>query len=479
MAACSTASEQISPGPEPESIYHNMLDSPTVLAFQSSDALADHDTPQTMATVIYNTTSDPITTILSQKKWSRLHRALILLVAMLVLGGGTAYATYLSPFPTHTPVSSLAQTTTKRAELASLLCNASEIVKQLTDTAAAPTAAAFAKIQHTYARAPAMSIDSNAHYCVGLNTSRGLVVLELDPSLAPDTVNNFVFLAQHHFYDGMEFHRVVPGFIIQTGSPGGDGTDGPGYSFNDEPVKGEYTQGCVAMANRGPNTNGSQFFICTADDSSLLRKQYNLFGHVVLGMDVAQKIQGPGDTSTSKNIVPDRLNYVTVVPVNTGPHATATTISNMCFLDSSGPRIPAVYEGNATPTSGPTTAPKIYGTPVTLQDGLQYVDMKDGSGTAVQSSNTITANYTGWLASTCQKFGSTYDAHIGQAARPFTSGLNQKQLIKGWAEGLIGMKAGGIRRLYIPAALAYGAQAVGSIPANSDLIFDIQLVSIK
>src|SRR5437588_6296343 len=187
------------------------------------------------------------------------------------------------------------------------------LVKQVTDTAPAPSAADFQKITHTYSQPPAMSINTSKIYCAGINTNRGLIVLELDPRLAPKTVNNFVFLEQHHFYDGLKFHRVVPKFIIQSGDPLGTGSGGPGYKFNDEPVLANYTVGCLAMANSGPNTNGSQFFICTADDTKALQKSYNLFGHVVKGMDVVLKIQGPGDTSSSKNIKPDVIDHVIVV----------------------------------------------------------------------------------------------------------------------------------------------------------------------
>ncbi len=194
-------------------------------------------------------------------------------------------------------------------------CAASSIVSELTDKSAAPTAAEIAKIQHTYSKAPAMTIDVHKFYCVGINTNRGLIVLELDPQYAPVTVNNFVYLAENHFYDGLVFHRVVPGFVIQGGDPTAKGSGGPGYAFKDEPVRGKYTKGCVAMANSGPNTNGSQFFICTADDASL-SKSYNLFGRVVLGMDVALKIQGPNpDDAKTKNIKPDVMDHVTVVPV--------------------------------------------------------------------------------------------------------------------------------------------------------------------
>ena len=127
-------------------------------------------------------------------------------------------------------------------------------------------------------------------------------------------MNNFVFLANDHFYDGLKFHRVVAGFVIQGGDPLGTGSGGPGYKFNDEPVLGEYTAGAVAMANSGPNTNGSQFFICTANDTTKLQKSYNLFGHVVQGMDVVLKIQGPDPAAPkTKNIKPDVMNHVIVV----------------------------------------------------------------------------------------------------------------------------------------------------------------------
>lgn len=188
-----------------------------------------------------------------------------------------------------------------------------KLVKQLTDTAPAPTPAQFKQIQHTYSKPPPMTINTRAIYCAGINTNRGLIVVELDPVLAPVTVNNFVFLAVRHFYDGDVFHRVVPGFIIQSGDPTGTGTGGPGYHFNDEPVLANYTEGCIAMANSGPNTNGSQFFICTANDTSKLTKSYNLFGHVVLGMNVAKEIQGPGDTPQSKSIKPDYITHVIVL----------------------------------------------------------------------------------------------------------------------------------------------------------------------
>ena len=141
------------------------------------------------------------------------------------------------------------------------------------------------------AQPPPMQIDTSKIFQVTLETDRGPIVMELDPSLAPNTVNNFVSLARDGYYDGLTFHRVVPEFVIQGGDPEGSGRGGPGYKFADEPVKGEYTLGAVAMANAGPDTNGSQFFICIDDCRPKLQKLYNLFGYVIDGMDVAQSIQ--------------------------------------------------------------------------------------------------------------------------------------------------------------------------------------------
>jgi cyclophilin family peptidyl-prolyl cis-trans isomerase len=151
------------------------------------------------------------------------------------------------------------------------------------------------------AQPPAMQIDENTIYQVSIETNRGTITMELDPQLAPNSVNHFVALARNGFYDGLTFHRVVPEFVIQGGDPEGTGRGGPGYKWNDEPVKGEYTLGAVAMANAGPNTNGSQFFICIDDCRRKLSKDYNLFGYVIDGIDVAQSVQ-QGDVMTSVTV---------------------------------------------------------------------------------------------------------------------------------------------------------------------------------
>jgi cyclophilin family peptidyl-prolyl cis-trans isomerase len=135
---------------------------------------------------------------------------------------------------------------------------------------------------------PEMAIDTDTIYRATITTERGTIVADLDPRIAPITVNNFVGLARQGYYDGLTFHRVEPGFVIQGGCPEGSGRGGPGYKFQDEPVQGNYREGAVAMANAGPDTNGSQFFICLNDLTGRLPKQYNLFGHVVSGLDVVQ-----------------------------------------------------------------------------------------------------------------------------------------------------------------------------------------------
>jgi cyclophilin family peptidyl-prolyl cis-trans isomerase len=151
------------------------------------------------------------------------------------------------------------------------------------------------------AQPPAFEIDIDRHYEVTIETPKGRMVLDLDPALAPNTVNHFVVNARNGFYDGLTFHRVVPGFVIQGGDPEGTGRGGPGYRFPDEPVRGEYTLGAVAMANAGPDTNGSQFFICIEDCRQSLQPLYNLFGYVTEGIEVAQAVQ-VGDTMTTVSV---------------------------------------------------------------------------------------------------------------------------------------------------------------------------------
>jgi peptidylprolyl isomerase len=145
---------------------------------------------------------------------------------------------------------------------------------------------------------PPMVIDPRVRYRATIETSKGTIVAELDPLGAPVTVNSFVFLARWHYFDGIAFHRIIPGFVIQGGDPEGTGRGGPGYRLPDElPKPGRYQIGSLAMANAGPDTNGSQFFIVSGANGVKLPPQYSLFGSVVRGGEVVQAIDAVGTPS--------------------------------------------------------------------------------------------------------------------------------------------------------------------------------------
>ena len=143
----------------------------------------------------------------------------------------------------------------------------------------------------TFTEPPPMTIDANKKYTAVIETSCGKITLDLDAKAAPKTVNNFVFLAGKKFFDGIIFHRVVKDFVIQSGSPDGTGSGGPGYKFEDELPQDGYKLGSLAMANSGPATNGSQFFIVTGQNGTTLPNNYSRFGMVTGGLEVAQKLE--------------------------------------------------------------------------------------------------------------------------------------------------------------------------------------------
>jgi cyclophilin family peptidyl-prolyl cis-trans isomerase len=145
----------------------------------------------------------------------------------------------------------------------------------------------------SWSKPPEMQIDTAKKYTATIDTTLGSFKIELFPQETPKTVNNFVFLAREGYYDGVRFHRIIKTFMVQTGDPKGTGAGGPGYKFEDElPPKHSYEPGIVAMANAGPDTNGSQFFICTGPDARNLDgyPHYTQFGKVIEGMDVVEKI---------------------------------------------------------------------------------------------------------------------------------------------------------------------------------------------
>lgn len=170
--------------------------------------------------------------------------------------------------------------------------------------------------QSSWDKPPDMQIDADTQYTATLHTDKGSIVIDLFAPEAPLTVNNFVFLARQGFYDGVIFHRTIKEFMIQTGDPLGTGTGGPGYKFRDEPVKRPYTAGVVAMANAGPNTNGSQFFVVHAREASL-PPSYTIFGQVSEGMDTVDAIANAptsrsGTGEDSKPVTPAKIMSVEI-----------------------------------------------------------------------------------------------------------------------------------------------------------------------
>jgi cyclophilin family peptidyl-prolyl cis-trans isomerase len=161
--------------------------------------------------------------------------------------------------------------------------------------------------EKSWKSAPPMTIDAAKTYCAVVQTNKGSITLQLLAKESPKTVNNFVFLAKHNFYNGIIFHRIIESFMIQTGDPQGTGMGGPGYQFEDE-LNGpyQYEPGIVAMANAGPNTNGSQFFICTGEDSKGLNNQpnYSIFAKVASGMETVKKIAATPVKAGGENSTP-------------------------------------------------------------------------------------------------------------------------------------------------------------------------------
>jgi cyclophilin family peptidyl-prolyl cis-trans isomerase len=205
------------------------------------------------------------------------------IVLVFILGG---FFLLKSPSPKETPV--LSETTKKSTE-------------NTTTEKSMPT--------------PKMEIDTSKKYSATLSTTDGVIKIELFANQTPITVNNFVALSKKGFYKNVIFHRVIKDFMIQTGDPTGTGSGGPGYQFADEKFDGEYVKGTVAMANAGPNTNGSQFFIMHGEQA--LPKNYVIFGKVIEGMETVDKIataetESNGMGETSKPVAPVKIESVTI-----------------------------------------------------------------------------------------------------------------------------------------------------------------------
>ncbi len=177
-----------------------------------------------------------------------------------------------------------------------------------------------------FTAAPPTCIDPNTVYVATVTTNKGKFTIELDPAVAPKTVNNFVFLARYHYFDGITCHRIIPDFVVQCGDPKGDGTGGPGYTFADElPTEGAYQLGSLAMANSGPDTNGSQFFIITGPNGVALPPKYSLFGQVTDGFDTTVKSMEAAGTPSGAPTEPVTIESVVISAKTDTTSPTPTT----------------------------------------------------------------------------------------------------------------------------------------------------------
>jgi len=305
-----------------------------------------------------------------------------------------------------------------------------------------------------------------------LKTSKGEIVLALEFEKTPLTVTNFVALAEgkmntssrkgQKFYDGLTFHRVIKDFMIQGGDPQGNGTGGPGYKFADEfdPSLKFSGPGILAMANSGPATNGSQFFI-THKDTDWLNGKHTIFGHVVKGQEVVNAIaQG------------DKIETLTIV--RKGAKAEAFHADQAAF-DALAKKANAKLESAAADKakSDVAAAAKLIPNGKKTTSGILYAIVKAGTGPKPKKGQTVKVNYTGKFLD-----GKVFDSSQGR--EPLELPIGVGNVIPAWDEAVLDMQVGEKRHIIAPPALAYGAQGYpGAIPPNSYLYFEIELISVK
>lgn len=304
-------------------------------------------------------------------------------------------------------------------------------------------------------------------------TDKGQIVAMLYFEETPLTTINFAGLAQgsistpegklKNFYDGLTFHRVIKDFMIQGGDPRGTGTGGPGYKFPDEfsdRLKHD-SPGILSMANSGPGTNGSQFFI-THKATPWLDNKHTVFGKVIQGQDVVNKIE-KGD------------KIITLTILRKGEKAKNFKTDQQSF-DTELKKIEAkaALEAKKMSAKFETEMYLRYPKAIKTESGLMYVVTRQGQGETVKPGNSVLVHYNGKFKDG-KLFDSSYDR--GKPVR-FTAGVGQ--VIKGWDEALVMMKKGEKRTLMIPYHLAYGEKGYpGAIPPKSDLIFDVEMVDFK
>ena len=301
------------------------------------------------------------------------------------------------------------------------------------------------------------------------NTTKGAVLVKLTHDLTPGTVGNFVALAEGNlenkarpqgtpYYDGLKFHRVIPDFMIQGGCPQGIGTGGPGYSFDDEfhPTLKHDKPGVLAMANSGPASNGSQFYI-THVPTSWLDNKHTVFGHVVEGQEIVDAV-AQGDVLETLEIV------------RVGDEAQKWNAVE-AFRTFEGNRQKKIE--NAKKEAEAKMEELAAGFEKT-ESGLRYKMIQKGSGKQAESGKTVSVHYEGSLE-TGKVFDSSYPRK-----KPIEFRLGQGQVIEGWDEGIALLQVGDKARFVIPSYLGYGASGAGGvIPPNATLIFDVELMDVK
>ena len=302
-----------------------------------------------------------------------------------------------------------------------------------------------------------------------INTTKGEILIQLEYEKTPLTVANFVGLAEgtlknnkkelgYPYYDGLKFHRVIADFMVQGGCPDGNGTGDPGYKFADEfhPDLKHDKAGILSMANSGPTTNGSQFFI-THKQTSWLDGKHSVFGLVVEGMDVVNAITQD-----------DIMNSVTIV--REGSAAKAFNAKNV-FASTQAKIEKAKIEKAKESTQ---SIKKLTEGATFTESGLAYFMIKEGVGAQATAGKTVSVHYTGKLADGT-KFDSSHDRNA-----PIEFPLGEGKVIPGWDEGIALLKVGGKATFIIPPQLAYGERGAGGvIPPNSTLIFEVELMGVK
>jgi peptidyl-prolyl cis-trans isomerase A (cyclophilin A) len=301
------------------------------------------------------------------------------------------------------------------------------------------------------------------------NTAKGAILVKLTHDLTPGTVGNFVGLAEGQlensarpmgkpYYDGLKFHRVIPDFMIQGGCPQGQGTGGPGYNFDDEfhPSLKHDKPGVLSMANAGPGTNGSQFFI-THVPTNWLDGKHTVFGHVIEGQDVVDAIAGD-----------DVLESIEIIRV--GDEAKNWNAIE-AFRTFEGSRAKRIAEQKKMAEEA---LEKLAAGFQKTESGLRYQIIQKGNGTAAEKGKKVSVHYQGALENG-QVFDSSY-----KRKQPIEFQLGVGQVIEGWDEGIALLQVGDKARFVIPSYLGYGSRGAGGvIPPDATLVFDVELMDVK